>query len=81
MRRALVWAGLILALLLLGACTPIPDATEGKGTEGLTIIGRANGLYVIRDSLRGVTCWVASGTQGPAGIDCIERPDSTTPAW
>lgn len=81
MRRALVWAGLILALLLLGACTPIPDATEGKGTAGLSIIGQADGLYVVRDSLRGVTCWVSVGAQGASGISCLDRPDINTPAW
>lgn len=77
MRRALVWAGLILALLLLGACSSLPEAAEGGGAPGVTIIGRADGLYVIRDSLRGVTCWVTVRD----AISCLALPDSTTPAW
>lgn len=77
MRRALVWAGLILALLLLGACSSLPEAAEGGGAPGVTIIGKQGGLTVVRDSLRGVTCWVTIR----GGISCLPMPDSTTPAW
>lgn len=72
---------LLAAALLLAACSPPIPEVEGAGTTGLTVIGRAEGLRVIRDSLHGVTCWVTVGSRGASGIACIERPDSATPAW